>query len=76
MSSEKELIARGWEKQTTYDEPRLSEIVEMYEETGFEVRLEPFDPFTTPGCADCMKASPEKYKTIYTREVKNPGPER
>jgi hypothetical protein len=75
VSSEKELIARGWEKQTTYDEPRLSDIVEMYEETGFEIRLEPFDPFTTQGCADCMKASPEKYKTIYTREVKNPGPQ-
>ena len=67
MSSEKELIARGWEKQTTYDEPRLSEIVEMYEETGFEVHLEPFDPFFDQGCVDCMKASPEKYKTIYTR---------
>ena len=75
MSSEKELIAQGWEKQTTYDEPRLSDIVEMYEETGFEVRLEPFDPFATPECTDCMKASPEKYKTIYTREVKHPGPE-
>ena len=71
MASEKELIAQGWEKQTTYDEPRLSEIMEMYEETGFEVRLEPFDPFTSPGCMDCMKASPEKYKTIYTREKGN-----
>jgi hypothetical protein len=71
VSSEKELIARGWEKQTTYDEPRLSEIVEMYEETGFEVHLEPFDPFLDQGCADCMKASPEKYKTIYTRDTSN-----
>jgi hypothetical protein len=71
VSSEKELIARGWEKQTTYDEPRLSEIVEMYVETGFEVHLEPFDPFLDQGCADCMKASPEKYKTIYTRDTRN-----
>ena len=68
MSTEKELIALGWEKQTTWDDPRLSEIVEMYEETGFEVHLEPFDPFTTSDCTECMKASPEKFKTIYTRD--------
>ena len=27
----------GWTKRTTIDEPRLSELVELYEELGFEV---------------------------------------
>jgi len=71
MTREEELIRQGWEKRTTYDEPRLSEIVEMYKEIGFEVHLEPFNPDEELGCAECMKATPENYKTIYTREEKN-----
>jgi len=39
--TEEDLKKQGWVKQTTYDEPRLSEIIEMYEEMDFEVRLEP-----------------------------------
>jgi hypothetical protein len=65
---EEDLKKQGWVKQTTYDEPRLSEIVEMYEETGFEVRIEPFNPGDEPGCSECMKHQPDRYKTIYTRE--------
>jgi len=66
-----ELEKQGWVKQTTYDEPRLSEIVEMYEEMGFEVRLEPFDPDDETGCSECMKLQPDKYKTVYTREKRH-----
>ncbi len=29
MSREEALIAEGWVKQSTYDEPRLTEMVEM-----------------------------------------------
>lgn len=65
---EEDLKKQGWVKQTTYDEPRLSEIVEMYEETGFEVRIEPFTPGDEPGCSECMKHQPQRYKTIYTRD--------
>ena len=32
-------------------EPRLSEVVEMYESLGFEVRLEPVDP-ESPECSE------------------------
>lgn len=63
-----ELEKLGWVKQTTYDEPRLSEIVEAYEEMGFEVLLEPFDPDAEEGCSACMRAQPGKYKTVYTRK--------
>lgn len=69
MTRREELEKQGWERRTTYDEPRLSEIVEMYEETGFEVRLEPFDPDDEDGCTACMKADPDRYKVIYTRKT-------
>ena len=64
---EERLLQAGWEKQATYDDPRLSEMVEMYKEIGLEVHLEPFDPENEKGCTDCMLLTPEKYKTIYTR---------
>jgi hypothetical protein len=37
---------------------------------GLEVRIEPFDPDESgePGCSECMKVQPDRYKTIYTRE--------
>jgi hypothetical protein len=57
-----------WEKRSTNDEPRLSELVKMYEEIGFEVLLEPFEPDKEPGCSECMKISPQLYQTIYTRK--------
>jgi hypothetical protein len=71
MTRAKELARKGWEKQTTFDEPRLSELVEMYKEIGFEVHLEPFHPDEEPGCTECMKADPDRYKTIYTRKREN-----
>jgi hypothetical protein len=71
MTREEELRRLGWERQSTYDEPRLLEMAETYREIGLEVHLEPFHPDEEPGCASCMAATPEKYKTIYTR--KKPG---
>jgi hypothetical protein len=34
MTRQEELTRYGWQKQATYDEPRLSEMQEMYEEKG------------------------------------------
>lgn len=67
-----ELSRQGWKKQSTNDEPRLSEMVETYEEIGYEVHLEPFQPELEPDCTDCMKMQAEKYKTIYTRKKSDP----
>lgn len=66
--TKEELEKEGWQKQTTYDEPRLSELVGMYEEMGFEVQLIPFEPSDEPQCSECMKTLPELYKTIYVRK--------
>lgn len=68
MTREQELTRLGWKRQATYDEPRLSEMVDTYREIGLEVHLEPFHPDEEPGCAECVAATPEKYNTIYTRQ--------
>ncbi len=69
FSDSEEYDLGGWERQTTTDEPRLTELVEFYEEIGFEVLLRPVVP-TESGqeCSDCMMAEPERYRTIYTRQ--------
>jgi hypothetical protein len=70
---EEELLSLGWEKRFLADEPRLSEMKEMYESIGFEVLLEPL-PGTEElkscaesGCTACMDLDPGRYRTIYTR---------
>ena len=65
---EQELAREGWAKRVTYDDPRLTEIAQIYKDLGFEVHLEPFDPDTEPGCVECMRCTPDRYKTIYTRK--------
>ncbi|MFH1976103.1 MAG: hypothetical protein ABIJ52_11170 [Pseudomonadota bacterium] len=71
MTSKASLTEEGWEMRSTMDEPRLSELIEMYEELDLDVHLEPFDPENETGCSECMKASPERYKTIFTRKKGN-----
>ena len=71
MTRQEELAHQGWQRQATYDEPRLSEVTDMYKDIGLEVHLEPFHADEEPGCTDCMAPRPEFYKTIYTR--KKPG---
>ena len=61
------LIKKGWQKQATYDDPRLSEMVQIYEEIGLEVHLEPFHAENETGCTGCMQLMPDRFKTIYTR---------
>ena len=59
----------GWEQRTTTDEPRLSELVELYEELGFEVMLRPISREELgQDCQECYLAEPERYRTIYTRK--------
>lgn len=72
---EEELIAEGWERRFISSEPRLSEVVAMYEEIGFEVHLEPLPSkeerevlnCEADGCTVCFDVDPEKYRIIFTR---------
>lgn len=72
---EEELISLGWEKRFMADEPRLSEMKEMYESIGFEVLLEPLPgkeelaSCVESGCTACMDVDPDRYRIIYTRPI-------
>jgi hypothetical protein len=66
------LVGQGWEQQGSFDEPRLSDVVEMYREIGCEVLLEPYDPVDDlggGGCSACMVAAKERFRTIFTRKI-------
>jgi hypothetical protein len=71
MTREEVLKKEGWEKRFTIDEPRLSEMVEQYQELGFEVLLEPLDT-SSEECTSCISVNPHRYKTIYTRKKNEP----
>ena len=79
-----ELEEAGWKKQFVANEPRLSEAAAMYEEAGFEVRLETLaaEPVceTCVGeendaqeCRVCFEGFEDQYKVIYTRPRAEPS---
>ena len=67
-SREKELKDEGWMRRFTTDEPRLSEVVDLYRSLGYEVHLEPaiFNE-ANERCKACIRADCKKYKTVYIR---------
>ena len=66
---EEELRNQGWTRQFVMDEPRLSEAVRLYQELGYEVRLEQasFEEINQM-CKNCLDADCSKYMTIYIRK--------
>ncbi len=72
---EDELKKQGWQKRFVAEEPRLSEMVQIYEETGFEVHLEPLSAVEEPDegseecqeCRICFKGAEDQYRVIFTR---------
>ena len=69
IDSRKKLTSEGWQKRATYDDPRLTEMVELYEKIGLEVHLEPLNTENKNDCTDCMQQNPDWFKTIYTRKI-------
>ncbi len=69
LSRQEHLQRQGWQRRSTHDEPRLSELAQMYRELGLQVLLEPCEPASDQGCASCTALDPERYKTIYTKEM-------
>ncbi|NIS72208.1 MAG: hypothetical protein GTO12_25760 [Proteobacteria bacterium] len=73
---EEHLRRQGWTTQFVASEPRLSEAVELYETTGFEVHLEPvrrgaeLEMEGSDGCTACFDGYEDQYKMIYTRPKK------
>lgn len=70
MSREEELKKQGWERKTVQLEPRLTELIDLYENIGLEVLLEPFRPEDIEYCTECFRRACDKYKVIYTRPLK------
>ncbi len=79
IKREEYLAANGWEKRFVACEPRLSELIEIYDEIGFEVQLEPLpskeemgaDSCEASGCTVCFDMDRERYKIIFTRPKSN-----
>jgi hypothetical protein len=68
MTREQKLAEQGWTRRGTFDEPKLSEVAEMYLELGFEIHLDPLDLEEDVECDACMRSRPELFKTIYTKK--------
>jgi hypothetical protein len=75
----KELETQGWTVRFIEGEPCLSEAIETYRDSGFEVHLEPL-----PGemscnscsgeeaegeCRVCFKGHEDQYRMIFTRPI-------
>ena len=73
MTRAAELAAQGWQRQATCDEPRLSEMADLYREIGLEVHLEPFHPEEEKGCIGCLAEFPGRFQTIYIRKKEEPS---
>ena len=64
-----DLASQGWVRQFTIDADRVDEYIELYEELGEEVRIEPLTPdlMVNEECTTCILNECEKYVIIYTR---------
>jgi hypothetical protein len=81
----KALEKEGWNMRFVAGEPRLSEAVELYRESGFEVLLEPVPGGKQCGdcageeaggeCRACFDGFEDHYKIIFTRLLKETGRE-
>ena len=75
---ETELKKQGWQKRFVAAEPRLSEMAELYRETGFEVHLEPLAAVEEPDkggkecgeCKICFEGAEDRYQVIFTRRMR------
>ena len=67
------LKKEGWQRRSILDEPRLSEVVKMYEDVGLEVLVTDFNPEHANGCKTCLECQPGKFKVVYTRPREGKG---
>ena len=61
-----ELEADGWERGCIADRSRIPDLVDTYDEIGFDVVLVPV-PLDDEGCTECMKSDPDGFRVLYTR---------
>lgn len=67
------LEKQGWQRRSILDEPRLGEVVAMYEELGLEVKVVDLDPELYEGCIECARDQEKTLKVVYTRNKSGEG---
>lgn len=62
-------IEDGWEHRFVAVGARAREMIELYQQLGFEVAADPVPDVLLPGgCAECFGGTTESYLSIYTRK--------
>ena len=56
-----------WQEVAIDGEKHLKRVVDMYEELGFELRLEEVKPEELEQCTQCLEESGEKIYRVYAR---------
>ncbi len=68
LQSDPARIADGWERRFVTDAGRLDEVVQLYEELGYDVVA---DPISTgdlgDDCEDCHLVALRQFRMVYTR---------
>ncbi len=62
----------GWKRQGIFEDHRLTEMISLYEELGFDVRIESVelaDLVNETGCSECIKDDISKYKVFFTKKT-------
>jgi len=66
---EGELPGSDWERRFVTDGSRVAEVIQLYTELGYQVRVEPMGRADLPqACEECQLAALLRFQTIYTRK--------
>jgi hypothetical protein len=67
-------LADGWERRCVVDGTRADELVQLYEELGYEVAADPVSGSEIGGehCEDCRLVAMLRFRVIYTRHPRDP----
>ena len=57
----------GWQEVAIDGEKHLKRMLEMYEELGFEIRLEEVRPEDVEKCTECLQETGEKIYRVLAR---------
>jgi hypothetical protein len=73
-----QLALEGWTKRCSNYGQRLTELITMYQELGFDVCLMPIEVTDLPHvtCQKCFLVQYSQYKTVYTRPKRIEGVQR
>lgn len=68
LAPDPERLAQGWERRFIADDVRVTEMVQLYQELGYETVVDPIRPADVDGdCGDCRLVAQLRLKMIYTR---------